>query len=205
VKLASLVLVLSSSLLVASAAGAQDTGSPAYASPTQPVYASPAPSSGAPGTIRDRGTHDRPVSLSAQLYVPWFYGFGIGVRLGGEIPIVKNGFISSINDSVSLEPNFYFAYSNYYSTSDVNLLRYTPAVSGLWNFHLKPNLAVYGMVSVGVTIRHWTNTNIYWHDNNDAVPFIELAGGVKWHFAEKIALRAEFGWYGPRAGVSFDL
>jgi hypothetical protein len=205
VKLASLVFVISGSLLVANLASAQDS---AYASPQpQPVYASPAVSSGAPGTIKDRGTHDRPVQLSAQLYIPWFWGIGIGARLGGEIPVVKDGFISSINDSFSIEPAFYFAYSNYYGNyvDDVNLLQYTIAVAGVWNFHLKPNLTVYGALSVGVVIRDWTNVDDrYWNDNKGA-PFIELAPGVKWKFAERVSLRAEVGWYGPRGGIAVDL
>jgi hypothetical protein len=206
VKLASLVLVLSASLLVSDMASAQDTASPVYASPApQPVYAAPpARAEGAPGTIKDRSVHDRPISLSAQGYIPWIYGIGIGVRLGVEIPVAKDGFIPSINDSVSVEPNFYFAYSNYYGWSDSNLVQFTPAASGLWNFHLKPALTVYGMVTLGVTIRHWTGA---WRgtDANDGVFFGELAGGVKWKFADRIALRAELGWYGPRCGVSFDL
>jgi hypothetical protein len=210
VKLASLVLVLSGSLLVANMAAAQEA---AYASPQpQPVYASqpqPAADSGAPGTIKDRGTHDRPIQLSAQLYIPWFWGIGIGVKLAGEIPVVKDGFISSINDSFSIEPAFYFAYSNYYGSNfyndDVNLLQYTIAAAGLWNFHLKPNLTVYAALSLGVVIRDWTNIDDrYWNDNK-AAAFVELAPGVKWKFAEKVALRAELGWYGPRAGIAIDL
>jgi hypothetical protein len=210
VKLASLVLALSGSLLVANLAAAQEA---AYASPQpQPVYASqpqPAANSGAPGTIKDRGTHDRPLQLSAQLYIPWFWGIGIGVKLGAEIPVVKDGFISSINDSFAIEPAFYLAYSNYYGSNfyndDVNLLQYTIAVAGIWNFHLKPNLTVYGALSLGVVIRDWTNIDDrYWNDSK-AAAFVELAPGVKWKFHEKIALRAELGWYGPRAGIAVDL
>jgi hypothetical protein len=208
VKLASLVLVLSGSLLVANMAAAQEA---AYASPQpQPVYASqpqPAADSGAPGTIKDRGTHDRPIQLSAQLYIPWFWGIGIGVKLAGEIPVVKDGFISSINDSFSIEPAFYFAYSNYYGgfgTYDVNLLQYTIAAAGMWNFHLKPNLTVYAALSLGVVIRDWTNDYVGFNDGK-AAAFVELAPGIKWKFADKIALRAELGWYGPRAGIAFDL
>ncbi len=202
-KLASLVLVLSGSLVAASVAAAQDT---AYASPQpQPVYASPAPSSGAPGTLKDKSTHDRPISLSAQAYIPWWYGIGIGVRLGGEIPIVKDGFISALNDSVSIEPWLTLAYSSYYGWGEGHMGRYGFGVSGLWNFHLKPSLTVYGMVSIGAEIQRltWDNNGDYHHTRGR--PFIELAPGVKWHFADRIALRAELGWYGPRGGISFDL
>ncbi|HEY6882275.1 MAG TPA: hypothetical protein VI299_29795 [Polyangiales bacterium] len=208
-KLASLLLVLGGSLLVVGVASAQDTASPAYASPQpQPVYASaPAPAEGAPGTIKDRSAHDRPISLSAQAYIPWWYGFGIGVRLGGEIPIVKDGFISSINDSVSIEPNLFLAYSTYYAWDNGHLGRYTPAVSMLWNFHLKPNLTVYGMASIGVEIQreNWDNYAGNKYHHTTAYAFVELAGGVKWHFSERVAVRAELGWYGPRGGISFDL
>lgn len=204
-KLASLVLVLGG-LLLANDVSAQE---PVYAgSGPAPVYASPgapAHEGGAGGGIRDTSDHARPMTASGLLYVPWFRGIGIGVKLGFEIPIVPNGFISKLNDSISLEPAFSIGYTNYYSYSNVHTTNYVAALGGLWSFWLKPDLRVYGAVNLGINgySYHWKGEAL--HGDNSIQPYIELAGGVFWKLAERVALRGELGWYGPRGGVSILL
>ena len=195
-KFASLVLVLGS-LLLADGAFAQEA-----------VYAAPA---GEPlrersgSTLRDSSEHARPMTASGLLYVPWFRGIGIGLKLGFEIPIVPQGFIPKLNDSISLEPAFSIAYTNYYAYSDVHTTNYVAALGGLWSFWLKQNLRVYGAVNVGANIYsyHWKGQAL--HGDNNVDPYVELAGGVFWQFAERVALRGELGWYGPRGGISIYL
>ncbi|MDB4976327.1 MAG: hypothetical protein JWN48_4668 [Myxococcaceae bacterium] len=199
VKFAALVVVLGS-LVVADGALAQDA-----------VYAAPARENGpvqhgGGSTLKDSSEHLRPMTASALAYVPWFHGFGIGLKLGFEIPIVPQGFISKLNDSISLEPAFSIARTNYYAYDDVHTTNYVIALGGLWSFWLKENLRVYGAVNLGANIYqyHWDhNRNV--HGDNNVDPYVELAGGVFWKFQERWALRGELGWYGPRGGIALLL
>jgi hypothetical protein len=204
VKLASLVLVLGGSLLLANAVSAQE---PVYASAPRPAYAAGAPARAhESGDIHDLSAHERPKTASGLLYVPWFRGIGIGLKLGVEIPIVPEGFIPRLNDSISIEPAFSIAYTNYYAYSDVSTTNYVAAVGGLWSFWLKSDLRVYGAVNLGVNIYsyHWDHGN-NGHADNNVEPYVELAGGVFYKLNERVALRGEVGWYGPRGGVSIYL
>jgi hypothetical protein len=147
VKLGTLVVVIGACALLSAKGSAQDAPAPSAetgaAAPAAESSASlPPPSyAAAPvtpsGGIRDSSDHRRPFALSAMAYVPWWYGLGIGVKLGFEIPILHDGFIPSLNDSFSLEPSFSFAYSTWNRFSyydDLHALRYTPALAALRSF-----------------------------------------------------------------------
>jgi len=195
VKLTSALLVVGT-LLLSTTAFAQDA-----------VYASPAPGPIASegGGLHDTTEHERPMTASAMLYVPWIYGIGIGGKFGFEIPVAKNGFIPKLNDSVSIEPSLSMAYTSWYGLDSSHGALFLPAVSGLWNFHLKPDLRVYGAVNVGVNIYSIKWDGLYNDNGRHSYfrPYVELAGGVFWKFNDRMALRGELGWYGPRGGISF--
>lgn len=187
-------------LLMAGSAAAQDT---AEAQTGTYVEAPPAHEASGSG-IKDTSIHHRPYSASALLYVPWWYGIGIGLKLGFEIPIVHDGFIPKLNDSFSLEPSFTFAYSTYYSTNDVSLVRYTPAISALWSFYLSDRFRVYGALNLGLTVLTYHDDLAYFDHDNSYYFYGELAAGLFYNFSDVFALRAELGWQGLRGGIAFQ-
>jgi hypothetical protein len=216
-KLASLVLIVGGSLLFVGAAAAQ--GDPGYSSGGQPAYAAPGGATVGPraegGGIKDNAGHHRPMTGSLMLATPWRYGFGVGFTGAFEIPIVHNGFISAINNSVSIEPFLTIGWSSYnhaynlYNEDDFHAWTYTPGVAGLWSFYFSPKLRVYGAVRLGVTIISPSydgpnNNNVKF--DNDTDFFFEVAPGVVYSLNERIALRADVGWWsGIKGGIAILL
>jgi len=231
VKLAALFLALTGSLLIVESGYAQDPpppaavqGDPGYSSGPSaqgdpgysngPLVQQPASKSGG---IKDNGPHQRPMMASAQLYTPWRFGFGFGLKLGFEIPLVHDGFIPSINNSFSIEPNFAFAWNNYnrgygyYGGSvfndNVAAMEYTPGVSVLWSFYFSSRFRAYAAVHTGLTILK------PYYDGPGKVDFKtyyrfhgELAPGIVFSLNERIALRAELGWWsGIKGGIAIYL
>ena len=97
----------------AEAAPAAEPGTPIETSAGVETQGTPGVEPGKEGTIKDRSVHEsRPMGVSAMAYIPWWYGIGIGINTRFEIPIVKDGFISSINDQISLEPSLSLGYRN---------------------------------------------------------------------------------------------
>lgn len=185
----------------ASAAPAAAEPAPAYTPPQPPPPAEE-------GTIKDTSEHRRPMALSAMAFVPWWYGIGIGGSLAFEIPIVHNGFIPSINDSFSIEPSFSFAWTTWRGTrsvydNDYGLL-FRPAVAALWSFYFKPNLRAYAELNIGyarVNRSYESGSRSYTYGYNYF--YGELNVGMFYNVHKNIALRAEVGFHGMRAGASF--
>jgi hypothetical protein len=212
VKLGPLVLILGACTFVSARGSAQEapasgaeSSTVAPAPPPPPNYA-PAPAPAAlDGSIRDASAKRRPFTLSALAYVPWWYGIGIGARVGFEIPIVHDGFIPSINDSFSLEPSFALAYSTYNQFSyydDLHALRYTPALAALWSFYFSPKFRAYGAVNLGYTIVSYTGDLGGYEFANDDYFYYELSAGLFYDFSEHLSVRAEIGWQGLRGGLA---
>lgn len=222
-KLASLILIVGGSLLFVQAAAAQ--GDPGYSSGPQPVYAAPGGATVGPrgegGGIKDNGPHQRPQMASAQLYTPWRYGFGFGLKLAYEIPLVQNGFIPSINNSFSIEPFFGLAWNNYNNgygygrfgginfDDNLSAVEYTPGVSVLWSFYFSPQFRVYGAIHTGVTIvaPYYSGPGDYTYAGDNYVRIhIEPAAGIVYSLNERLALRAEIAtWSGLKGGLALYL
>jgi hypothetical protein len=216
-KLATLILIVGGSLLFVQAAAAQ--GDPGYSSGPQPVYAAPGGATVGPraegGGIKDNGPHQRPMTASAMLSTPWRYGFGVGLTGGFEIPIVHNGFIPSINNSFSIEPFFTIGWNNYNRgygfgvlDDDFHAWEFTPGVAALWSFYFTPRLRAYAAVRVGVTVvspkYDGPSRNVDLKNHVDG--FGEVAPGIFYNITDRIALRADVGWWsGLKGGVSFLL
>lgn len=230
-KLASLLLVLSGFLLIADSGLAQDAPPPAAGETTSAgpeAYTAPASApaasdggSGGGGNIKDTGPHQRPMMASAQLYTPWRFGFGVGLKLGFEIPLVHNGFIPQINNSFSIEPNFGFAWNTYnrgygyrgygyYNGIDdeVSAMEYTPGVSVLWSFYFSPQFRAYAAIHTGVTVvaPYYTGPGDFEIDDTRVRFHGELAPGIVYSLSDKFALRAELGWWsGAKFGFAMML
>jgi hypothetical protein len=160
-----------------------------------------------PGGIRDTSPQQRPQDLSVMLYIPWWYGVGIGAMLRYEIPIVPNGFIPAINDQFSLEPSLALAYTRDYGTyrylGDDDLrakaFNIAPAVYGTWSFHITPKFRPYLAVGLGYNIGVELG-DVDWSPNYF---YFDIAPGLFYKFSEAAAFRAELGAQGTKVGFSF--
>lgn len=160
----------------------------------------------ATGSIKDTADKRRPYVLSLQMAVPWLYSIGIGARLGGEIPIMHNGFIPGINDSFSLEPMFELSYGRQAALStafiDTHAMTYTPALSILWSFYFKSNLRAYLNLSFGYSIV------VDDHEPEDLALshfYHNVSVGMFYDFSQHWSVRADLGYEGLRAGIAFRI
>jgi hypothetical protein len=166
-------------------------------------YTSSAPSMNQ-GSIKDRGRHTRPMSLSGMLYAPWYYGVGIGFNARFEIPIVHDGFIPSINDQVSIEPSLSLGYRTRAYDWENDRLRFfdiIPAVYGMWSFHITPKFRPYGAIGLGYDAGVWLDDKNGHHEPGGFF-YWDTAVGLFYNFAEHAAFRCEIGSQGPKAGLS---
>ena len=146
-------------------------------------------------------------------YVPWWYGIGAGAMVRYEIPIVPDGFIPAINDQFSLEPALGFAwqrnYDDYcrYAGVDCGAMGergiITPAVYGVWSFHITSRFRPYAALGLGVDIG--IDSDDDWHYKNQSNFFFDSAVGLFYRFAAPVGLRAEIGSGGPKVGLAFYL
>ena len=167
-----------------------------------------------PGGIKDTSPQQRPQDLSVMLFIPWWYGIGAGVMARYEIPIVPDGFIPAINDQFSLEPSlgidFRRAYGDYaYFDRDGDLrtrgggrqVGITPALYGMWSFHITSKFRPYASIGLGVTLGFETGDDDWPGSPHDF--FLDTAIGMFFRFSDAAAFRAELGSGGPKVGFSF--
>ncbi len=124
-------------------------------------------------------------------------GFGLGFR--GTVPLVRNGFVSTINNNVGIGFGFdWVHYSHAFvdrgNNYDVNYA-YVPVVLQ-WNFFLSRQWSVFGEPGVAF---HFVN-----HGDNHFDPLVFFAGG-RWHFSDFATLTMRVGYPVFSVGVSFLL
>lgn len=124
-------------------------------------------------------------------------GFGLGFR--GTIPLLHNGFVSTINNNIGIGFGLdWVHYSHSFidrgNRYDVNYA-YLPVVMQ-WNFFLSRQWSVFGEPGVAF---HFVN-----HGDNRFDPFVFFAGG-RWHFSDRITLTMRVGYPTFSVGVSFLL
>jgi hypothetical protein len=171
-------------------------------------------------TIRQPGDHPNyAVEIEPHLDLNWFdnvgYGFGgdagIGLGLRATIPIVKNGFIPSINNTVGIGfgGDILFFGCGAAGCPGVWTL-YFPVVLQ-WNFYVAQRFSVFGEPGFSL--------DYAFYDNNAAVcqvggkdvcafganffpgPVFEVGG--RYHINEHLALTARIGYPALTFGVSF--
>jgi hypothetical protein len=178
-------------------------------------------------TIKTPGDHPKyAVEIEPHLLWGWTHynyapndGFGAGVRF--SIPIVENGFVSSINNSVAISfgadwlhysgANCYYYWDphykgNCYYVGESNFLFFPVAMQ--WNFFVarkwsvfgEPGLAIYhgffdycGNAPPGTPCSNPTATGI---------DFAFYAGG-RYHFSDHVSLTMRIGYPTFSVGVSF--
>ena len=138
-------------------------------------------------------------------------GFGLGFR--GAVPILHNGFIPKINNSIAI--GFGIDFVRYgrgdYCRQDRPLSDcndrvrqdgfnefFFPVVLQ-WNFFLSRNWSVFGEPGVGLNYHGWDGPN-----RLDIDPFIFYVGG-RWHFSDRITLTMRIGYPAFSVGCSFLL
>ena len=151
-------------------------------------------------------------------------GTGLGAGLRATIPIVKNGFISTINNSVGVTFGFDWLH---YSGQDVvvgpcaqwiagpNGTRICTQVAGptagpanyvylpvglQWNFWLHEQFSVFGEPGLVV---YYRNPRYADNSNLGLAPLFDIGG--RWHFAKPAALTFRLGYPTFSLGVSFFL
>lgn len=144
-------------------------------------------------TLFDVSPHTRKPEFSVLAYFPWYYGFGIGVTGRFAIPIVQNGFISTLNNSVSIEPGLAIEYASY---GGFGYTLVTPYVLGIWNFYFTEQLRAYGGIGVGAHIGgDYAGSRLY----------IDPVVGGYYKLNPTLSLRGEIGYGGPKFGISIAL
>jgi hypothetical protein len=146
-------------------------------------------------------------------------GFGLGGRF--SIPIVENGFVPSINNSVAIGLgidwlhysgngcyDYYFGGAHYpgcYNLGDSNIL-FFPVVMQ-WNFFVAQHWSVFG--EPGLVIWHSTSdycagapAGFYCGYRTTGVDFAFYAGG-RYHVSDHVALTMRIGYPTFSFGVSF--
>jgi hypothetical protein len=138
-------------------------------------------------------------------------GFGVGFR--GSIPLVRNGFVPSINNSVAIGFGIDFAH---YGRGDYSVnggpladcgdrVRangfnefYFPVVLQ-WNFFLSRSWSVFGEPGVALNYHAWNGPHAI-----DVDPIIFFVGG-RYHFSDKVTLTMRIGYPAFSVGCSFLL
>lgn len=159
-----------------------------------------------PGGLFDTSEHERPQMLSVYGILPWGYGFGFGAAARYGIPIVKQGFIPKLNDSVELEfgGDLWFASYNYGflgSSYDYGYTGLLIPVEGQWSFHLTPRVTTYAKVGLGWNFYFW-NTDDRVGDLSGSGFWWNTAWGATYRVGESMFLRGEVGVTGLKAGLA---
>ncbi len=150
------------------------------------------------GALFDASPQQRHSMLSFFAFVPWTYGLGIGGAARYSIPILADGFISRLNDSIELEFGADIWAGSYVGYGYLGLA--VPVAEGRWTFHLTEQWDVYGKVGFG-----WTFTVGAYTGAAPWAGFFWNAGpGVLYKFGDGLYARAEIGYQGLRAGVGIN-
>lgn len=178
-----------------------------------------ASSARAQSIIKNPGDHVNSVELEPHLLLRLFntphndIGFGLGAR--ATVPIVNNGFISTINNSVGISfgidwmrydacGNYYNAY--YYDCGKVNHFSFPVVMQ--WNFFLTESWSVFGEPGLALNYYNQSCTYDTPFGRRDLCPshsFVDpvFFAGARWHFSHYTALTMRIGWPYASVGVSF--
>ena len=187
------------------------------------VLAAVSTTADAQSIIKNPGDHpDYKVEIEPHLDFGWANrgyasgAFGAGARF--SIPIVQNGFISTINNSVAISFGLdYLRYNGCYyrgfnNNFDCSAGFINIPVAMQWNFWLTPRWSVFG--EPGLYIYHGFFEDICGNDprfkgacyapSTTGVDFLFAAGG-RFHFNDSVALTLRVGYPTLSFGVSFLL
>ena len=173
-----------------------DSGSNTTATNTTP--SSPAAE---PDTLKDASPHMRPQMISAFTGFSFghFAGYGFPMMLGGRyyIPIVKDGFLPTVNDEFGLEfgldLNFTFLSDRY---TDSVLFGFGIPAEAMWDFHFSPRFDAYAKVGFVFGSAFNSGYGGFWWDFRTHV-------GMRLKLNDVMYFRAEVGYPNIMAGLGF--
>lgn len=180
-----------------------------------------APPAQADSIIKNPGDHpDYSVELEPHGLLGWqrhWVGTGFGLGARASIPIVKNGFVKTINNNVAIsfgldwvrysDCYYYWRGSNYGCGASYLLA----PVAMQWNFWLTEKWSVFG--EPGLYIYHGFYDDYYcdprfigcrYPGDRTSVDFAFYAGG-RFHFNDKVSLTMRIGYPTVSIGASFFL
>lgn len=157
--------------------------------------------------------------LAFAAFLPHAGGYGVGLGGRFSIPIVRNGFVSSINNSVAIGLGLDWIHYDgcihdvLFSDNCSNLNTFVLPVVLQWNFFLSTHWSVFAEPGLDLYFRSYRGTCIardqrgvpYSTDCPGTVdfdPFILFLGG-RYHFSETVALTMRIGYPYFSVGVSF--
>jgi len=144
----------------------------------------------APDSLLDGSAHDRHSQIAVFGNYSWSLGLGAGLRY--SLPILKDGFIPELNDSVELEAGGNFLFGVFGTAPSVVI----GAVEAKWTFHFTPQFDAYGKLGVGLFI---------WLGPTNYTPVNVMAwGGLAYKFSPNFWVRLEGGALGAALGVGLD-
>ncbi|OJT22334.1 hypothetical protein BO221_21305 [Archangium sp. Cb G35] len=150
------------------------------------------------GGLLDRSPQTRDHMLSVFAFPSWYYGFGMGAAARYTLPIAHDGFIPALNDSVELEfgGDVWFGGTGGFTYTAIGI----PA-EGRWTFHLTDRFDAYAKVGLGWVLAFTSAADLGVY--NVGGLYVTAGPGVSYRVADTVALRAEIGNFGLRAGVGF--
>jgi hypothetical protein len=175
--------------------------------------------------IKDRSSHARHSRIDPTTYINPFYGrLNVGFGAWVYLPIVPDGFISSLNDTFALEFGGladYHAASTIIAVNDYEYVQtwwsLSPLVGVRWDFHLMDAITVFGTVKGGFRmelphhIRSRSGDVVVEQDvtyTNTYLPYFDgdFGVGAYFHLGKSFALRLDLGYRNLIAvGVSIAL
>jgi hypothetical protein len=166
------------------------------------------PSSGGDSSLRrsgwllDASAQSRPQMLSFFLFVPWYYGYGIGGAVRYAIPILNDGFIPKLNDSVEIEfgGDIWTASYGGFGFNGGGYTALGIPIEGRWTFHITDKFSAYGKVGIGWVIVVGSRSDGVVAGYGGGI-YTTAGPGVLYKLSDAISLRAEFGYSGLRGGI----
>lgn len=158
-----------------------------------------------PNALFDRSPHDRKQMFTVWGYLPWYSGIGIGVGARYTIPLLKDGFIDTVNDSVELEFGADGAFYSYYYGSGFNI---GVPIGARWTFHIFPNFDAYAKIGIGFDYTFYSYGAAYANLLGTVSAFgvyPDVGSGILYKLSGNLWLRAEASYGGLKVGVGFDL
>jgi hypothetical protein len=135
-------------------------------------------------------------------------GFGLGFRAG--IPIVRNGFVPTINNSVAISFGIdwvHYGCFDSFANCTADYLEFPITLQ--WNFYVSRHWSVFG--EPGLYIYHGFFSNCFLLNNRLACPpeptetgvLPAFYAGARYHFTDKVAITMRVGYPTLSVGVSF--
>lgn len=168
---------------------------------------------GAGAQIDRPGAHPKySVELEPHGLVQWDVhpadeGFGAGLRL--SIPVIPNGPVTTINNSLAVAFGFDWAHSpdDCEGDFDCHADNFELPVVAQWNFFFSDSISLLAELGLDIRYETWGNEAIrpYHHDNDDIEAYPQFLLGVRFTVGKNITVPIRIGWPYLSVGVSFLL